>query len=246
MTNYGKTFFDYVNSGAIRSARRVIPLLLAELEIASVLDIGCGQGAWLSVWKELGVESVSGIDGDYVDRDCLLISPKDFIAHDLVERFDLQRRFDLVVTMEVAEHLPEECNPAFVKSLVRHGDLVLFSAAPKGQGGHNHINEQDYEYWRKLFSRHGYVAVDYLRPLLIGAADVETWYRYNPVMYASPQRFIKLPEAVQCCRVDDDVMLKDFAPVSYRLRKALVRLLPVTVMTSIAKIKETLVVRNGS
>jgi 2-polyprenyl-3-methyl-5-hydroxy-6-metoxy-1,4-benzoquinol methylase len=150
MSNYDEKFFDYINAGAERSAQCVVPLLLAVLKIESVLDVGCGQGAWLSLWKKLGVKHVTGIDGSYVDRNGLLISPKEFIAHNLTEGFDLQRHYDLVVSMEVAEHLSSGGNESFVNSLVAHGDLILFSAAPRGQGGHNHVNEQDYELLAKI------------------------------------------------------------------------------------------------
>ena len=72
-----------------------------------------------------------------------------------------------VQCLEVAEHLPLPSAAILVDSLVKHGDIVLFSAAPKGQGGDHHVNEQDYEFWRQQFARHGYVPFDFLRPLLL-------------------------------------------------------------------------------
>ena len=146
MTNYNSTFFEYVNSGAIRSAEQILPLLLDKLAIKSVLDVGCGQGAWLSVWQRLGMSDVTGIDGAYIDREKLLVSTMSFIPACLSEAFNLERRFDLVQSLEVAEHLAKDSADLLIESLVRHGDLILFSAAPKGQGGDHHINEQDYEY----------------------------------------------------------------------------------------------------
>ena len=56
--------------------------------------------------------------------------------------------FDLVVSLEVAEHLPKECADIFVDSLVRLGPIILFSAAIPQAGGTCHINEQWPEYWR--------------------------------------------------------------------------------------------------
>jgi hypothetical protein len=58
MPSYDSAFFDYVNSGAVRSAERLLPLLACELTLRSVPDVGCGQGAWLSVWRRLGAEVV--------------------------------------------------------------------------------------------------------------------------------------------------------------------------------------------
>jgi len=243
MPNYDSTFFDYVNSGAVESAKRLLPLLQQSLEISSVLDIGCGQGAWLSVWKELGVRKVIGVDGNYVDREKLMIAKDSFVPLNLSDRFDLGQRFDLVQSLEVAEHLPAQSAATFVDSLVKHGDFVLFSAAPKGQGGDNHINEQDYDYWRTLFAKRGYVAFDYLRPLVRFEQAIEPWYRYNTILYVASGYVEMLPDKVRFSRVPDNEKIRDLSPAIYKIRKGLVRLLPVPAMTWIAKIKERLVAK---
>ncbi len=69
MPNYDKRFFDYINSGAIKSAEKVLPIVIENLRPQSVLDVGCGQGAWLHVWQKLGVPDITGIDGDYVNKE---------------------------------------------------------------------------------------------------------------------------------------------------------------------------------
>jgi hypothetical protein len=189
----------------------------------------------------LGVDDLTGIDGDYVDREKLMVKSECFISHDLTTEFDLDRRYDLVQSLEVAEHLPQNRAAAFVSSLVRHSDLVLFSAAPKGQGGDNHVNEQDYDYWRALFSEHGYVAIDYLRRLILHDSRIEPWYRYNTFLYASPECFKGLPRKIQECRVEEGDALVDLSPARYKLRKAIVKLLPVSTMSTIAKLKERMV-----
>jgi SAM-dependent methyltransferase len=242
MPTYDDTYFRYIEAGAMRSAERMLPLLLDHLDIGSVLDVGCGRGAWLAVWRRLGVEAVTGVDGDYVDRSQLLIPAGSFQPRDLTEALDLGARFDLVQCLEVAEHLPPESGSRLVDSLVHHGDLVLFSAAPKGQGGDHHVNEQDYEHWRRLFARHGFVAVDYLRPIVLRDGGIERWYRYNAFLYASPERLEQLPEPVRARRVPDDAVLRDCSPILYRLRKALIRPLPVPVVSRVARARERLVV----
>jgi SAM-dependent methyltransferase len=242
MTRYDATFYEYVNSGATRSAVRILPMLSQAVGIGTVLDVGCGQGAWLAVWKSLGAE-VTGIDGAHVDRARLLIPAESFLPLDLTQPFDLTRRFDLVQCLEVAEHLPAERAAGLIDNLVRHGDLVLFSAAAKGQGGLDHLNEQDYDYWRALFARHGYVALDYLRPRLRNDLDIEPWYRYNTILYASWSRLQGLPDRIRASRVTDDVRLADVSPILYQVRKAVVRLLPVPLMSLVARLKERLAVR---
>jgi SAM-dependent methyltransferase len=235
---YDGTFFEYVNAGAARSARHLLPPLAQNIPIRSVLDVGCGQGVWLSEWLRQGAADIQGIDGDYVDRSNLWIQADRFRGHDLAKSFDLGRRFDLVQSLEVAEHLPPECAPRFIESLVRHGDLILFSAAAKGQGGDHHINEQSYDYWRALFAHHGYIPLDFLRPLVLADARIEPWYRYNTLLYAAPQRFALLPESIQRSRVPDGQKIRDLSPLLYKARKAVVTLLPVSLATRIAKFKE--------
>jgi hypothetical protein len=247
MTSYDSTFFDYVNVGSVRSARELLPILREAIKPRSVLDVGCGQGAWLSVWKEQGVDDITGIDGDYVDRSRLIFPADSFVAQDLTTGFNLGRRFDLAMSLEVAEHLPPSSAAAFVAGLVAHSDLVFFSAAQKGQGGDNHVNEQGLEYWRELFAEHNYIPFDYVRPRVAGNGRIEAWYRYNPILYVAPNAYNRLPDGVQRSRVPDNQPIKDVSPPLYKLRKLIVGMLPVGVMTWIAKHKERVVAwRAGS
>ena len=133
MPSYDASFFDYVNASARAAAQRMVPLLQQQLAPPSVLDVGCGQGAWLAVWQQHGVDDVFGVDGSYVDRGRLLFAAERFYAHDLAQPFDLGRRFGLVECLEVAEHLPEASAGTLVDSLVRHGEVIVFSAAPPGR-----------------------------------------------------------------------------------------------------------------
>jgi cyclopropane fatty-acyl-phospholipid synthase-like methyltransferase len=246
MSTYDSTFFDYLNAGSLRSARRVIPVLREHLRIDSVLDVGCGQGAWLSIWTEIGTATAVGIDGAYVDRNQLLIDADHFQAHDLATTFDMGRRFDLVQSLEVAEHLPPSSSAAFVASLTQHGDLVFFSAAPKGQGGDYHINEQSYEYWRELFRQQGYRAIDLIRPSIRNDRTVEPWYRYNIILYASQAGFSMLSPAAQAKAVPEGSPIPDVSPPIYRLRKRIIATLPIPAVTRLAKWKEKTVARRYS
>lgn len=146
---------------------------------ASVLDVGCGIGTWLKVFQEHGVNDFVGVDGNFVDRRMLKISQERFHAHDLTTPVALGRKFDLVVSLEVAEHIPEQFADSFVEMLVKHGDVHLFSAAIPGQGGQNHVNEQWPEYWQKKFEPFGFYFHDVIRPQIWGNEQVDFWYRQN-------------------------------------------------------------------
>src|SRR5206468_11403485 len=113
MQSYTKEFYKNQRAGSRQSAEAIVPLVLALIKPQSVIDVGCGLGTWLSVFEEFGVKDVLGIDGDYIDRNMLQIPNERFAAFDLKKPLHIDRRFDLVVSLEVAEHLPEECAKMF-------------------------------------------------------------------------------------------------------------------------------------
>lgn len=178
--NVGERLYEHTaETHNMAAARAVLPKIAHLVEPRSVLDVGTGLGTWLAGWAELGVEDLLGVDGSYVDRSLLTIPESMFMARDLREPLDLGRRFDLVMSLEVAEHLPERLASTFVESLVRHGDSVLFAAAVPGQGGQGHLNEQWPRYWQDLFAPHGFEFRDVVRPLIWDDNNIEVWYRQN-------------------------------------------------------------------
>lgn len=145
------------------SALEIIPDVIKIVQPKSVIDLGCGIGVWLSVFKELGVEDVIGVDGNWVDQKKLKIPKECFISADLSQPFNLEKQFDLAVSVETAEHLPIESAEYFVDSLVKLAPVVLFSAAAPFVPGNMHINCQWPSYWVKYFDARGYIAVDCIR-----------------------------------------------------------------------------------
>lgn len=241
---YDTDFYRFLASFATRSAEQIVPLLRALVPIGSVADFGCGQGAWLSVWRKTGAD-VMGIDGPYIDRNNLMIDADEFRTADLSLPIDLGRRFDLVQSLEVAEHLPAGRAADFVDMLTAHGPLVMFSAAVPGQGGEHHINEQPLEFWREKFRRHGYVAIDYIRPQTAGNSRVQHWYRYNIVLYAEETHLKTLPERLLAFRVPEDQKLRDYWPFADRIRHALIRQLPRRTVDHLSRIKTQIEARKA-
>ena len=185
--SYSEKFFKGLQ-GSGNSAEVIVPLTLSLFPSHSVVDIGCGVGAWLSQFARCGVTDYLGVDGHYVPRHLLEIPPDRFIPHDLTKRIEFCRRFDLACSLEVAEHLPAECAEQFVSVLVKAAPVVLFSAAIPGQGGINHVNEQWQSYWAELFANHRYVGIDCIRPKIFYNDQVEWWYRQNIVVFCEPER----------------------------------------------------------
>lgn len=183
MQPYSETFYKDQADASLRSARRIVPLLMEMVGPHSVLDLGCGVATWLQAFGEAGVETLQGVDGDYVERSRLRIPTDRFFAHDLTQPLSLDRQFDLVMSVEVAEHLPPEKADTFVASLVAHGSVIMFSAAAPYQGGAHHVNEQWPDYWAERFKRHGYVPVDAVRRRVWSDPDIMYWYRQNILLF---------------------------------------------------------------
>lgn len=231
---YDTLFFDYINEGSGRSAARVVPLLEQMAAPRSVLDVGCGAGAWLQAWSGRAQGDLIGVDGDYVDTARLLIPQAHFQKHDLSRPFRLGRRFDLVYSFEVAEHIDAAGADTFVDSLAEHGDLIAFSAATPGQGGEFHVNEQPYDYWRAKFRARGYRCFDAVRPLVAKDASIEPWYRYNILVFANAEGEQRLSPSTRATLIDDGVRTPDVSPLRWRLRRAMLRRLPRPVVEGLA------------
>ena len=193
MPVYKTHFYDAQSRGSWQSAREVIPLVLEYIQPETVIDVGCGIGTWLSVLKDQGIDDYWGVDGDYVDPHLLLIPEERFLRHDLSEPFFMDREFDLVISLEVAEHIPPDCADVLVNSLVKLGPVVLFSAAIPFQGGTHHVNEQWPEYWVEKFQHCGYVVIDCLRRRLWQKADVDPWYAQNIFLVVNKDRLGSYP-----------------------------------------------------
>jgi hypothetical protein len=223
---YGADFYDYINPGSRLSAKVVVPLVRSVVSVETVLDVGAGQGAWAAEWLAQGAGEVIAVDGHYAGAGQLLIPEASFVAHDLSTPLDLGRRFDLVQSLEVAEHIPEAHADCLVDTLVAHGDVVLFSAAVPHQGGEHHVNEQLPEYWRRKFDARGYAAFDWLRPQLRDRVEVAPWYRFNTVLYANDRGLQRLAQEVLTARVSDGTPLANCGDLRWVLRRSVVRLMP--------------------
>jgi hypothetical protein len=234
---YSSDFFDYIDVGSRASARKVAGLLMQEMTIGSLLDVGSGHGAWAAEWLLAGVSEVIAVDGDYVAADQLAIDRSAFVAHDLTQPLDLGRRFDLVQSLEVAEHIAADHAEIFVDNLVKHSDVVLFSAAVPHQGGEHHVNEQPPQYWRERFGARGYAAFDWLRPRIADWREVKAWYRYNTLIYANPAGQERLSRSIVEARVPDDAIVHIGGDFAWALRRAAVRLIPTGLVEPIARAK---------
>jgi 2-polyprenyl-3-methyl-5-hydroxy-6-metoxy-1,4-benzoquinol methylase len=238
---YDRTFFDYLETGARPSAQVVVPLTKELLGVSSVLDVGCGLGVWLQVWAGAGASRVLGIDGDYIDPGKLAIDAANFRTHDVGQPFDLGERFDLVQSLEVGEHVDPAQADIYVDNLVRHGDVILFSAAVPGQCGENHVNEQPLAYWRDKFESRGFRTFDAIRPVISANDKVASWYRFNTLLYVRAEQCDKLSPEVAATEIPRGTNIADVASYSWRLRCRVLRALSPRQATILSQLKHGIV-----
>ena len=169
----------------LESPKEMVPMILKLIQPKSVVDFGCGIGTFIKCFQDKGVEKVLGIDGSWVNQDLLkqYMNPEDFKETDLEKPITLDQKYDLVISLEVAEHLQENAADTFVQSLISAGDVILFSAAIPKQGGQNHINEQWLSYWEQKFKQQGFQLLDIVRPLIWDNPKIYWWYRQNTVIF---------------------------------------------------------------
>ena len=175
----------------------IVPEILNLIKAKSVADIGCGLGTFLHVFKKHGIEMVMGYDGKWVNKELLFryINEDEFTTWDLEKEIKPEKKCDLAISLEVAEHISGANAEIFVQSLLNCGEVVVFSAAIPYQGGQNHINEQWLTYWEEIFARHCYEMHDILRPLFWDNEAVFTWYKQNIVVFA-PKGYVFASEPV--------------------------------------------------
>ena len=186
--NYGATFYSRQREGSLASARVILPIVFDLVAPKSLVDYGCGVGTWLATAKKLGVARCVGLEGAWVKSQTLEDPSLDVRDTNLEQEVSLEERFDIAMSLEVAEHLSPQRADSLVADLCRAADIVLFSAATPGQDGDGHQNEQWPSYWAERFIRQGYIPLDVIRPLVSTNVKVEVWYRTNVILYARPEQ----------------------------------------------------------
>lgn len=181
---YDEKFYLNQIPGSERSAHLILSFLFKYFKPNSIIDVGCGAGTWLKAARNLGVNQVLGIDGDYA-YSSLVINDIFFEACDLNAPIVKDKKFEMLFSLEVAEHLNVGRAEGFIADLCKISDVILFSAALPNQGGTDHRNENWPEYWAKYFYNNGYYPLDFIRDVFWNNDDVEWWYRQNILIFVT-------------------------------------------------------------
>lgn len=155
---YTKSFFKNRYKLSWR-ARIVCDAICETFKPSSVIDVGCAIGDYVEEFRNRGIFS-HGIEGTMNVLQFAVISP---LIHDLripIKHLHInyleEKKFDLCLSFEVAEHIEEEFSDIYVKNLCTLSDFILLSAAPPNQLGIGHFNCQLKNYWEAKFFRKNY------------------------------------------------------------------------------------------
>lgn len=179
---YTERYYNRISESAIVSAKQVFSALESlGINPKTVIDIGCGVGEW---GKNAPFHYI-GVDHK-VPKRALIIPEDQYVEYDLTSAnsFPVPGKFDLVLCLEVLEHIPLQFADQVVSLLCSLGNQVLFSAAIPFQGGVGHVNEQWQSWWAEKFSKNSfYPAPKDIRPIIREMELVDIWYRQNAILY---------------------------------------------------------------
>ncbi|MCK4936766.1 MAG: hypothetical protein KAR84_07920 [Elusimicrobiales bacterium] len=154
---YDKAFFKEwgcEHEKYIRSAEIITDILFDLFGPKKIADLGCGCGIYSHLFEKKDAE-VLALDGVMPPKEYSF--PINIHEQDLTVPFEnTWGRFDLTLCLEVAEHIPENLTDIFLDNILKFSDTLVLSAAPKGQEGHHHVNEQPKRYWVKKLAEKGF------------------------------------------------------------------------------------------
>jgi hypothetical protein len=194
---YSTGYYDGISEASGSSAREILPCIVELLRPRSFLEVGCGTGSWTKAAMDLGISDCLAVDGPWVSSKDLVIPPETFAQHDLNNSVSIGRRFDLAISLEVAEHLQAAAADQFVRTLTNHSDAILFGAAPPMQGGTHHVNEQWPDYWIKKFEKSDFRCFDLVRPKFWANESVAPFYIQNSYIFLRNGSHSELTERLE-------------------------------------------------
>ncbi len=173
----------------LNSALEVVPWIIARFSPVTVSDVGCGDGSWLSVFKEKYSCVIDGYDKKYTKN--MLIEESEFHSVDLNYGMIPGIKSDICLSLEVGEHLSKSAAKLLIFAVTKISPVVIFASGIPLQGGWRHKNEQWQSYWRDIFAEFGYIAHDDFRIQFWGNPNVSSWYKQDTLIYCKKEVGIK-------------------------------------------------------
>lgn len=150
---------------------------LKDHNVSTCIDFGAGDGSYTEYLNGSGIVT-EGYDGNPYTPELTNGKCK---VQDLSVSFDLGKKVDCVLCLEVGEHVPKQFEQQFIENILHHAQrFVILSWAVPGQGGHGHVNCQENSYIKSIFASHGFLNKLYAENILRRFTK-ETWF-HNSLM----------------------------------------------------------------
>lgn len=152
---------------------------LKSLKVKSCVDFGCGEGWYVKFLNENQIKT-DGFDGNPFTKEmtnglCEVL--------DLSTEFDLGKKYDCVLSLEVGEHIPKEYEWTFIQNIIKHAsNFVILSWAIPGQGGHGHVNCVDNSYIKNIFENLGFEHLPFMENILRQTAGLD-WFKKTILVF---------------------------------------------------------------
>ncbi|WP_315072954.1 methyltransferase [uncultured Clostridium sp.] len=143
--------------------------IIKEFNPKTFLDVGCAFGYLVAALRDRGVEAY-GIDisefaisqvREDIKPYCKAWSALDGIPN------DFPSNYDLLSTIEVAEHLYPDDGEVFIGNICEFSDRIIFSSSPDEEEEATHFNVQPAEYWVMKFLENGFFNDYTKKPIFI-------------------------------------------------------------------------------
>ena len=162
---YGDSFFRKRNSLSWRVPLVCDAIISAYPGVKSIVDCGAAIGDYVKGFTDRKIVAL-GIEGSEASKP-YWVTP-DMQVHDL--RIPIYPgRFDLCMSLEVAEHIEPEFAEIYAQNLCKLSNNVLLTAAPPGQLGVGHVNCQPKDYWINLFKKLDYSTDYHIMKIILDA-----------------------------------------------------------------------------
>jgi hypothetical protein len=154
---------DHVGSYVIRNYITAVleyGQLFLGRDVKTIIEFGSGGGWFTESFLERNIEII-GVEGTTAGyKKCLQrgIPSEKIIKHDIRRPLNLNKKFDMALCTEVAEHIEPPFSSQLITNLINHSSLIWFSfEEPDTNAAHyHHCNEQPAIFWKNLFAFYGY------------------------------------------------------------------------------------------
>jgi SAM-dependent methyltransferase len=153
---YSEIYYNGIESANSHAYELLAETLNEVFQPKSVVDVGCGSGGISAALRDSGVGEIYPFDFSQASVD--MTRKRGFTSArrlDLTQAKEIPETADLCLCLEVAEHIPRKFERHLVALLSRVAPVLIFTAAPPGQGGHLHVNLRSQDHWKQLFREQG-------------------------------------------------------------------------------------------